>query len=187
MVHQTSKRDQFLMKQRPDFEVAHSNLMNRNPVPSLNACLSELCEEQHIVAQATTEDRAAVSTPATVAYAARRDMRVVQCYSRKAFSHFPRVCPTKHYNYCRKQGHNISVCPIRPNRKRNTAYHTSTSAYSFATLPATSQVVPNPAFAPLPNRPHSLMVQQVINFAFSNFGQFLLRPGSLTPGLSNIK
>ncbi|KAJ0043993.1 hypothetical protein Pint_17256 [Pistacia integerrima] len=40
-VHVTSKRDQFLMKLRPDFEIAWSNLMNRYLVPSLDACLSE--------------------------------------------------------------------------------------------------------------------------------------------------
>ena len=38
------------MKLRPDFEIARSNLMNRHPVPSLDACLSELLlEEQRIV------------------------------------------------------------------------------------------------------------------------------------------
>ncbi|KAJ0094210.1 hypothetical protein Patl1_16593 [Pistacia atlantica] len=37
------------MKLRPDFEIARSNLMNRHPVPSLDACLSEhLREEQRI-------------------------------------------------------------------------------------------------------------------------------------------
>ncbi|XP_031278050.1 uncharacterized protein LOC116136498 [Pistacia vera] len=45
-VHATSKRDQFLMKLRRDLEIARSNLMNCHPVPSLDACLSELlCEE----------------------------------------------------------------------------------------------------------------------------------------------
>ena len=82
-VHATSKRDQFLMKLQPDFEIAWSNLMNRHPVPSLDACLSELLrEEQRIVTQATMEHRANVSAPISVAYAAQRwnkgrDMRVV--------------------------------------------------------------------------------------------------------------
>ena len=45
-VHSTSKRDQFLMNLRHDFEIGRSNLMNRHPVPSLDACLSELlCEK----------------------------------------------------------------------------------------------------------------------------------------------
>ncbi|KAL6323418.1 hypothetical protein AAG906_038987 [Vitis piasezkii] len=48
-VHATSKRDQFLMKIRPDFEIVQSNMMNRHYVPSLDACLSELLlEEQRI-------------------------------------------------------------------------------------------------------------------------------------------
>ena len=35
-VHETSKRDQFLMKLRGEFEAIRSNLMNREPVPLLN-------------------------------------------------------------------------------------------------------------------------------------------------------
>ena len=59
------------MKLRPDFEIALSNLMNRHPVPSLDACLSELLsEEQRIITQATMECRANVSAPVSVAYAA---------------------------------------------------------------------------------------------------------------------
>ena len=70
-MHATSKRDQFLMKLRPDFEIARSNLMNRHPVPSLDAYLSELlCEEQRIVTQATMEHQANVSAPIFVAYGA---------------------------------------------------------------------------------------------------------------------
>ena len=119
-VHASSKRDQFLMKLRSDFEIARSNLMNRHPVPSLDACLSELLrEEQRIVTQAAMEHRATVSAPVSVAYAAQgrhtgRDMRVVQCFSCKAFGHIARDCPKKFYNYCKKQGHIISACPIRP-------------------------------------------------------------------------
>ena len=38
------------MKLRLDFEIACSNLMNHHPVPSLDACLSELLrEEQRII------------------------------------------------------------------------------------------------------------------------------------------
>ncbi|RVW45853.1 uncharacterized protein LOC104880468 [Vitis vinifera] len=46
VVHAISKRDQFLMKLRPDFEIARSNMMNHHPVPSLDACLSELLREE---------------------------------------------------------------------------------------------------------------------------------------------
>ena len=77
------------MKLRPDFEIARSNMMNRHPVPPLDACLSELLrEEQRIVTQAAMERRATVSAPVSVAYATQgrhtgRDMCVVQCFSCK--------------------------------------------------------------------------------------------------------
>ena len=71
-VHATSKRDQFLMKLCPDFEIARSNMMNRHLVPSLDGCLSELMrEKQRIVTQATMEHRANVSALVSVAYAAQ--------------------------------------------------------------------------------------------------------------------
>ncbi|RVW88110.1 Retrovirus-related Pol polyprotein from transposon RE1 [Vitis vinifera] len=177
-MHATSKRDQFLMKLRPDFEIARSNMMNRHHVPSLDVCLSELLrEEQRIVTQATMEHRANVSAPVSVAYAAQgqnkgQDMRVVQCFSCKDFDHIARDCPKKFCNYCKKQGHIISVCPIRPERKQGTAYHASTSASSSTALSATSSVVPIPAPVALAN-PNTLtpeMVQQMIISAFSAFG-----------------
>jgi macrodomain Ter protein organizer (MatP/YcbG family) len=71
VVHDTSKRDQFLMKLRSDFETAHFNLMNRHPVPSLDTCLSELlCEEHYIVTQTAMEHQVNVNAPVAVAYAA---------------------------------------------------------------------------------------------------------------------
>ncbi|KAJ0037679.1 hypothetical protein Pint_23256 [Pistacia integerrima] len=79
---------------RPDFEIAWSNMMNRHPVSSLDACLSELLRRNK-----------------------GRDMHVVQCFSCKAFGHIARDCPKKFCNYCKKQGHIISACPIRPERK----------------------------------------------------------------------
>ena len=107
-MHATSKRDQFLMKLRPDFEIARSNLINRHPVPSLNACLSEpLREEQRIITRAAIEHRATVSAHVSLAYAAQgrhtgRDMRAVQCFSSKAFGHIARDCHKKFCNYCKK-------------------------------------------------------------------------------------
>ncbi|XP_068657987.1 uncharacterized protein [Aristolochia californica] len=48
-VHETRKRDQFLMKLCPEFEITQSHLMNCHPVLSLDAYLSELLrEEQHL-------------------------------------------------------------------------------------------------------------------------------------------
>ena len=69
-VNATSKRDQFLMKLQPDFEISHSNLMNCHPVPSLDACLSELLhEEERIITQAAMDHQATVSAPVFMTYA----------------------------------------------------------------------------------------------------------------------
>lgn len=55
-VHETTKRDQFLMKLRFEFEGIRSNLMNGNPVPSLDECLNDLFrEEQRLLTQNTMD------------------------------------------------------------------------------------------------------------------------------------
>ena len=48
-VHETSKRDQFLMKLRGEFEAIRSNLMNREPVPLLDICVRELLREEQLL------------------------------------------------------------------------------------------------------------------------------------------
>ncbi|BBN69882.1 hypothetical protein Prudu_1222S000100, partial [Prunus dulcis] len=69
-VHETTQRDQFLMKLRPEFEGTRSNLMNRESVPSLDTCLNDLLrEEQRLLTQTTMEQRRSASVP--VAYAAQ--------------------------------------------------------------------------------------------------------------------
>ena len=78
-------------------------------------------------------------------------MRDVECFSCKAFIHIARDCPKRFYNYCKKQGHINSACPIRPERKQGTAYHASTAASSSAALPAASPVVPLPTPTTLAN------------------------------------
>ena len=57
-VHETSKRDQFLMKLKGEFEAIRSNLMNREPVPLLNICVGELLrEEQQLLTQVVLEQK----------------------------------------------------------------------------------------------------------------------------------
>ena len=57
-VHQTTKRDQFLLKLTYDFEGIRSNLMNRALVPFLDICLNELLrEEQCVLTQASMEQQ----------------------------------------------------------------------------------------------------------------------------------
>ena len=66
-VHETNKRDQFLMKLIFEFEGTRSNLMNRELVPSLDACLNDLfCGEQHLCTQTTMEQHRSTYIP--VAY-----------------------------------------------------------------------------------------------------------------------
>ncbi|KAH9780093.1 protein kinase domain-containing protein [Citrus sinensis] len=52
-VHEQSKRDQFLMKLRPKYEAARSNLMNRDLSPSLDVCFKELLREEQRLATQT--------------------------------------------------------------------------------------------------------------------------------------
>ena len=85
-VHEQSKRDQFLMKLRPEFEAIRSNLMNCAP-SSLDACFGEvLREEEHLATQTTLQqnNKTAYLTDNAVAYAAHgrgkvRNMQPVQC------------------------------------------------------------------------------------------------------------
>nr|CAD1830248.1 unnamed protein product [Ananas comosus var. bracteatus] len=63
-VYDVSKRDQFLMKLRSDFENVRSNLMSRHPPPSLDMCFGELLrEEQRLLTQATLEQEKLTTTP----------------------------------------------------------------------------------------------------------------------------
>ena len=150
-VHETSKRDQFLMKLRSDIEVTCCNLMNRDLVPALDACLSELLqEEQRIATQAAMEHKTNTSAPVNVAYAAQgrnksRDMHSIQCYNYKGFGHIAKDCPQKFCNYCKQRGHIITACPIRPARKQGTAYHASVGASNFITLSVSTSVPTPPA------------------------------------------
>ncbi|KAH0648567.1 hypothetical protein KY285_033815 [Solanum tuberosum] len=96
-VHEQSKRDQFLMKLRSDFESVRSNLMNRDPSPSLDVCFRELLrEEQRLV----TQNAFKKENDVTVAFAAQgkgkgRDMSRTQCYSCKEYGHIASNCSKK--------------------------------------------------------------------------------------------
>jgi hypothetical protein len=162
-VHETSKRDQFLMKLRGEFEAIRSNLMNRQPVPFLDICVGELLrEEQRIITQAVLEQKAQTSTPIPVAYTAQgrskggRNMSNVQCYSCKGFGHIATTCTKKFCNYCKKTGHIIKDCSIRPPKKSETAYNVSVGS-SNTPSPGQSSITPE-------------MVQQMIVSALSALG-----------------
>lgn len=53
-----SKRGQFLMELRHEFETVQSNLISSDPSPTLNTCLNELpCKELLCTCQATMEQQ----------------------------------------------------------------------------------------------------------------------------------
>ncbi|KAA8546345.1 hypothetical protein F0562_002916 [Nyssa sinensis] len=166
-VHEQSKRDQFLMKLRPELETTRSNLMNRDPSPSLDVCFGELLrEEQRLLTQAAFQQDA---NPNPVAYAAYgkgkgKDMRKVQCFGCKEYGHIAAHCAKKVCNYCKKPGHFIRECPTRPPNRHATAYqatiNTSSALGMFST---SSSAAGSSSLTPE-------MVQQMIMSAFFALG-----------------
>ncbi|XP_042967445.1 uncharacterized protein LOC122300686 isoform X1 [Carya illinoinensis] len=160
-VHAQSKRDQFLMKLRPEFEVTRSNLMNRAPVPSLDICFGELLrEEQRLATQATYQHDTMI--PPAVTYAAHgkgkgRDMRTVQCFSCKEYGHIANNCARKSCNYCKKPGHIIKDCPTRPQNRQAHAYQATVGSASATPVHDSSTLTTE-------------KVQQMILSAFSALG-----------------
>uniref|UniRef100_A0A2N9IA16 Retrovirus-related Pol polyprotein from transposon TNT 1-94 n=1 Tax=Fagus sylvatica TaxID=28930 RepID=A0A2N9IA16_FAGSY len=171
-VHRTSQRDQFLMKLRPEFESIRASLVNRDPVPTLEACFGELLrEEQRLNTQNLMEQSRIASNTVSVAYAAHgkgkgRDMSTTQCYSCKKYGHIAPNCPQKFCNYCKQPGHIIKECTIRPSRSTK-AYHAVVTDDSQPAANAVSSAVVLQPPAPSLTRE---MVQEMIVSAFSALG-----------------
>ncbi|RVX19793.1 Retrovirus-related Pol polyprotein from transposon RE1 [Vitis vinifera] len=116
-IHATTRRDQFLIKLRSEYESVHSSLLNRSPVPSLDICFGELFrEEQRLSTQAILEQSHGSSGTATVAYATQRrrppiHSKNLQCFCCKEYGHIDATCPKKLCSYCKKKGHIIKECP----------------------------------------------------------------------------
>ena len=97
--------------------------MNRDHVPTLDACLSELLrEEQRIKTHTVMEQNMNSTASISVAYATQgknklRDMCSIQCYNCKGFSHLAKDCSQKFCNYCKQRGHIITACLICPAKK----------------------------------------------------------------------
>ncbi|KAF2285120.1 hypothetical protein GH714_037968 [Hevea brasiliensis] len=168
-IHEQSKRDQFLMKLRYDFETIRSNLMSRDPSPSLDVCFAELLrEEQHLLTQSTFKQENTV----TVAFAAQgkgkgRDMNNIQCYSYKEYGHIAANCGKKFCNYCKQLGHIIKECPTHPQNRRANASSAAMNSSNHFAAPAIS-TTPSTAAEPFVLTPE--MVQQMIVSAFSALG-----------------
>ncbi|KAL3531298.1 hypothetical protein ACH5RR_010620 [Cinchona calisaya] len=170
LVHETTKKDQFLMKLRSEFESTRSSLMSREPVPSLDVCLNALFrEEQRILNQSTMEQQRSTSVP--MAYVAQgkpkgRDLSTIQCFCCKGFGHYASNCSKKFCNYCKKDGHIIKECPTRPSKKSETAYTVSVGSSSTgnsANIAQSASTTPAPPVTPE-------MIQQMIISAFSALG-----------------
>ncbi|KAK6123498.1 hypothetical protein DH2020_042762 [Rehmannia glutinosa] len=171
-VHQVTKRDQFHMKLRSEFKSIRSSLMNRESVPSLDACLNELFrEEKRLLTQTTMEQHRSTIPP--VAYATQRkakgrDMSTVQCFCCKKYGHYTSNCPNKFCTYCKMDGHIIKECPTRPPKKPTIAYTASidsSSSGSSANITHTTQNAPAPVQPVTPE-----IIQQMILSAFSALG-----------------
>ncbi|KAK2354222.1 coiled-coil domain-containing protein [Trifolium repens] len=188
-VYNTSKRDQFLMKLRPEFEVVRDALLNRNPVPSLDTCVGELLrEEQRHATQGIMSHDAVISEPMTVAYAAQsrgegRDVRQVQCFSCKQFGHFAHSCSKKFCNYCKLRGHIISDCPTRPPRSTQRPVHAFNATISSTVGSSIPGAYNGGALQPA-------IIQQMVISALSALGiqsksSNVSRPWFLDSGASN--
>jgi len=50
------------------------------------------------------------------------DMSTVQCFCCKGHEHFASRCPKYFCNYCKKEGHIIKECQIKPPRRNAIAF-----------------------------------------------------------------
>ncbi|RVW64789.1 Retrovirus-related Pol polyprotein from transposon RE1 [Vitis vinifera] len=177
-IHATTRRDQFLMKLRPEYESVRSSLLNRSPVPSLDICFGELLrEEQRLSTQAILEQSHGSSGTATVAYVAQgrgppMHSKNLQCFCCKEYGHIAATCPKKFCSYCKKKGHIIKEYRIRPQNRQAQAFQTSVIVPPIATSathdsPSTACSVPAP---PAPDYCTPEMVQQMLISALSAIG-----------------
>lgn len=120
------------MKLRSDFENASSNIMNRHPPPNLNVCFSELIREEKCLLTQTTLEQGMTTQMAFSAHSKGRgrDMSKIHCFSCKYYRHNAVNCPKKFCNYCKKQGHIIKECFIRPQNRQTTAFQATTESPS---------------------------------------------------------
>lgn len=158
-VYEQSKRDQFLMKLRSEFESIHSNLMNRDPFPSLDVCFRELLPEEQLF---VTLNAFKKENDVAIAFAAQgkgkgRDIARTQCYSCKEYGHIASNCGKKFCNYCKQQGHIIKECPTRPQNRRVNTFQAGINGSTTENSSSRQVLIPE-------------MVKQMIVSAFSALG-----------------
>lgn len=137
--------------------------MNRDPVPSIDICLGDLLrEEQRLSTQIGMTSERAFSEAVNVAYAAQgRGRNKLQCFNYKEFGHIARNCLKKVCNYCKKEGHLIKDCTVRPQNHQSRAFQAAVQPSSSSALPTVSSDS---------SVLTSAMVQQIIVSGFSALG-----------------
>ncbi|PHT71008.1 hypothetical protein T459_26112 [Capsicum annuum] len=117
---------QFLMKLRPEFELIHGSLLNREVTLSLDVVLvAVLREEKRLRTQDAMESTPLpsivllVGKSTTIALTGNTK-ESVQCYECQDFGHITANCPKKKNicAYCKITGHHILDCCRHPNRSR---------------------------------------------------------------------
>ena len=100
-VYKINQIDQFLMKLRPKYESVRASLVNRDPVPSLDACFGELFREEHHLHTQTIMEQTRVAPVTYVAYSKRKghDTSKTQCCRCKKYGYIALHCPNKFCNY----------------------------------------------------------------------------------------
>ncbi|XP_041007366.1 uncharacterized protein LOC121251993 [Juglans microcarpa x Juglans regia] len=122
-LHETSRRDHFLMKLLPEYEYVRSSLLNKSPIPSLNICFDELLrEEQHFRTQATLDQ--SHDNLGTVAYATQgcrlpMHSKHLSCFCCKEYGYIDANCPKKYCSYCKKKCHIFKECHIHPQNRQS--------------------------------------------------------------------
>ncbi|XP_057976400.1 uncharacterized protein LOC131163715 isoform X2 [Malania oleifera] len=160
------------MKLKPDFESIRASLVNRDPVLTLEACLSELLyEEQRLNTQNIMEQSRVASNTVSVAYVAHGKgkglaMSTTQCYSCKKYCHIAPNCPQKFCNYCKQPGHIIRDCNIRPSCS-NKVYHAVVTGDLEPAMPAATAATSAVALQPPEPFLTREMVQEMVECIFS--------------------
>ncbi|GAV85978.1 zf-CCHC domain-containing protein/gag_pre-integrs domain-containing protein [Cephalotus follicularis] len=191
-LQEQNMRDQFLMKLRSDYELLHSNLMNRVPSPSLDVYFSELILEEQRRYSQTVLDQHHLPTGATeVAFAAKGKLgnpRTIQCYSCKEYEHIAKDCTKQFCNYCKKEGHIITNCHHRPQNRNNAkAYHAiaTESVPTEGSTPLTYIVPTSFSSALTPKSIQQMIVQALTSMGFFGKISFNSRTWYLDYGASN--
>ncbi|RVW31828.1 Retrovirus-related Pol polyprotein from transposon RE1 [Vitis vinifera] len=158
-IHATTRRDQFLMKLRPEYESVHSSLLNRSPVPSLDICL--------------------------VSYFAKSNALVLKlfwsnlmaCFCCKEYGHIAATCPKEVLFLLQEERSHYQRMSYSPQNRQAQAFQTSVIVPPVAThdSPSAACSVPAPPALDYCTQKCSLPIA-AIGDASSKFTDVFLAP-----------